>query len=249
MVIILLGLSNERDVYMKKVLIIEDEQSILKLLSYNLEQEGYVVESAMDGQEGLNMALENVYDIILLDLMLPSKDGMDICREIRQEKIEVPIIMLTAKDTEIDKILGLEIGADDYITKPFSPREVVARMKAIFRRYKQSESSANSRNDEEMIAVGEIEIYPEKYEVLIRGELIELTPKEFELLLYLARRTGWILSREQLLNAIWNYDFAGETRIVDVHVSHLREKIEEDTKKPEYIITARGFGYKLEAPK
>ncbi|HLR88394.1 MAG TPA: response regulator transcription factor [Atopostipes sp.] len=234
---------------MKKVLIIEDEQSILKLLSYNLEQEGYVVESAMDGQEGLNMALENVYDIILLDLMLPSKDGMDICREIRQEKIEVPIIMLTAKDTEIDKILGLEIGADDYITKPFSPREVVARMKAIFRRYKQSESSANSRNDEEMIAVGEIEIYPEKYEVFVRGELIELTPKEFELLLYLARRTGRILSREQLLNAIWNYDFAGETRIVDVHVSHLREKIEEDTKKPEYIITARGFGYKLEAPK
>ncbi|MEY8291513.1 response regulator transcription factor [Carnobacteriaceae bacterium 52-44] len=234
---------------MKKVLIIEDEQSILKLLSYNLEQEGYVVESAMDGQEGLNMALENVYDIILLDLMLPSKDGMDICREIRQEKIEVPIIMLTAKDTEIDKILGLEIGADDYITKPFSPREVVARMKAIFRRYKQSESSVKSRNDEEMIAVGEIEIYPEKYEVFVRGELIELTPKEFELLLYLARRTGRILSREQLLNAIWNYDFAGETRIVDVHVSHLREKIEEDTKKPEYIITARGFGYKLEAPK
>lgn len=249
MVIVLLVLSNERDVYMKKVLIIEDEQSILKLLSYNLEQEGYVVESAMDGQEGLNMALENVYDIILLDLMLPSKDGMDICREIRQEKIEVPIIMLTAKDTEIDKILGLEIGADDYITKPFSPREVVARMKAIFRRYKQSESSVKSRNDEEMIAVGEIEIYPEKYEVFVRGELIELTPKEFELLLYLARRTGRILSREQLLNAIWNYDFAGETRIVDVHVSHLREKIEEDTKKPEYIITARGFGYKLEAPK
>lgn len=234
---------------MKKVLIIEDEQSILKLLSYNLEQEGYIVEYAMDGQEGLNMALENVYDIILLDLMLPNKNGMDICREIRQEKIEVPIIMLTAKDTEIDKILGLEIGADDYITKPFSPREVIARMKAIFRRYKQAESSTNSRNNEEMIAVGDIEIYPEKYEVFIRGELIDLTPKEFELLLYLARRTGRILSREQLLNAIWNYDFAGETRIVDVHISHLREKIEENTKKPEYIITARGFGYKLEAPK
>ena len=174
---------------------------------------------------------------------------MDICRTIRQEKIEVPIIMLTAKDTEIDKILGLEIGADDYITKPFSPREVVARIKAILRRYKQSKSSKTLRNDEEVFAVGEIIIYPEKYEVFVRDELIELTPKEFELLLYLSRRIGRILSREQLLNAIWNYDFAGETRIVDVHISHLREKIEKDTKKPEYIVTARGFGYKLEAPK
>ena len=234
---------------MQKILIIEDEQSILKLLSYNLEQEGYDVEFSMDGQEGLDMALENTYDMILLDLMLPSRDGMDICRTIRQEKIEVPIIMLTAKDTEIDKILGLEIGADDYITKPFSPREVVARIKAILRRYKQSKSSKTLRNDEEVIAVGEIIIYPEKYEVFVRDELIELTPKEFELLLYLSRRIGRILSREQLLNAIWNYDFAGETRIVDVHISHLREKIEKDTKKPEYIVTARGFGYKLEAPK
>src|SRR5699024_9055542 len=239
----------ERDDNMKKILIIEDEQSILKLLSYNLEQEGYDVEFSMDGQEGLDMALENTYDMILLDLMLPSRDGMDICQTIRQEKIEVTIIMRTAKDTEIDKILGLEIGADDYITKPFSPREVVARIKAILRRYKQSKSSKTLRNDEEVIAVGEIIIYPEKYEVFVRDELIELTPKEFELLLYLSRRIGRILSREQLLNAIWNYDFAGETRIVDVHISHLREKIEKDTKKPEYIVTARGFGYKLEAPK
>ncbi|HLR92752.1 MAG TPA: response regulator transcription factor [Atopostipes sp.] len=234
---------------MKKVLIIEDEQSILKLLTYNLEQEGYAVESSMDGQEGLEMALKNTYDMILLDLMLPNKNGMDICREIRQEKNEVPIIMLTAKDTEIDKILGLEIGADDYITKPFSPREVIARMKAIFRRYKQTETTTTNGDEEEVIVVGDIEIFPDKYEVNVRGEAIELTPKEFDLLLYLARRTGRILSREQLLNAIWNYDFAGETRIVDVHVSHLREKIEVDTKKPEYIITARGFGYKLEAPK
>ncbi len=235
---------------MKKILIVEDEQSILKLLSYNLEREGYEVESSMDGQEGLDMALTRSYDMILLDLMLPSKDGMDICREIRQEKIEVPIIMLTAKDTEIDKILGLEIGADDYITKPFSPREVIARMKAIFRRYKQADPSDTSQQaEDEVIAVGDITIYPEKYEVTVRGESIELTPKEFDLLLYLARRTERILSREQLLNAIWNYDFAGETRIVDVHISHLREKIELDTKKPEYIITARGFGYKLEEPR
>lgn len=234
---------------MKKILIIEDELSILKLLSYNLEREGYKVDSSMDGQEGLDKALENKYDMILLDLMLPNKDGMEICREIRQEKIETPIIMLTAKDSEIDKIIGLEIGADDYITKPFSPREVVARMKAVFRRYKQSATADTKEDNEEVVIVGEIEIFPEKYEVMVRGENLDLTPKEFDLLLYLARRTGRILSREQLLNAIWNYDFAGETRIVDVHISHLREKIEVDTKKPEYIITARGFGYKLEGPK
>lgn len=237
---------------MKKILIVEDELSILKLLTYNLEQEGYKVESAMEGNEGLEMALSNEYDMVLLDLMLPNKDGMEICRELRQEKSEVPIIMLTAKDSEIDKILGLEIGADDYITKPFSPREVIARMKAIFRRYKKSEKKKEvetKQPQEEVVIVGDIVIYPEKYEVFVRDVLIELTPKEFELLIYLARRTGRILSREQLLNAIWNYDFAGETRIVDVHISHLREKIEKNTKKPEYIITARGFGYKLEDPK
>lgn len=237
---------------MKKILIVEDELSILKLLTYNLEQEGYEVESAMEGDKGLEMALHNSYDMVLLDLMLPNKDGMEICRELRQEKREVPIIMLTAKDSEIDKILGLEIGADDYITKPFSPREVIARMKAIFRRYKKSEDkkeTESKQTQEEVVIVGDIMIYPEKYEVFVRDILIELTPKEFELLIYLARRTGRILSREQLLNAIWNYDFAGETRIVDVHISHLREKIEENTKKPEYIITARGFGYKLEEPK
>lgn len=237
---------------MKKVLIIEDEQSILKLLSYNLEQEGYAVEATMDGQEGLDLALKNSYDMILLDLMLPNKDGMEICRELRHERVEVPIIMLTAKDTEIDKILGLEIGADDYITKPFSPREVIARMKAILRRYKQTPSSEKKENiqvDEEVINVGEIAIYPDQYEVMVHDNVIDLTPKEFDLLLYLARRTGRILSREQLVNAIWNYDFAGETRIVDVHISHLREKIEPTPKKPEYIITARGFGYKLEVPK
>lgn len=235
---------------MKKVLVIEDELSILKLLTYNLEQEGYEVESSLDGEAGLQMALNNPYHMILLDLMLPNKDGMEICREIRQAKSEIPIIMLTAKDSEIDKILGLEIGADDYITKPFSPREVIARMKAIFRRYKSAEKEIEQKhNQEDVIMVGDIVIYPEKFEVYVRDELIELTPKEFELLIYLARRTGRILSREQLLNAIWNYDFAGETRIVDVHISHLREKIEIDTKKPKYIITARGFGYKLEEPK
>lgn len=235
---------------MKKILIIEDESSIAKLLSYNIEQEGYETDTAMDGREGYELALEKDFDLIILDLMLPSMDGIEICRQLRGEKIDTPIIMLTAKDSEIDKIIGLEIGADDYMTKPFSPREVIARMKAVFRRYEKGQAPvASASENEDIIVVGEIEINPAEFKVNVRGEEIVLTPKEFDLLLYLAKRQSRILSREQLLNAIWNYDFAGETRIVDVHISHLREKIEEDTKKPQYIKTARGFGYKFEAPK
>lgn len=175
-------------------------------------------------------------------------DGIEICRELRREKVDTPIIMLTAKDSEIDKIIGLEIGADDYMTKPFSPREVIARMKAVFRRYEKGQQKPVEQVDDSIIIVGDIEINPAEFTVKVRGEEIILTPKEFELLIYLAKRQSRILSREQLLNAIWNYDFAGETRIVDVHISHLREKIEEDTKEPKYIKTARGFGYKFEAP-
>lgn len=235
---------------MKKVLVIEDELSIVKLLQYNLEKENYEVEVAMDGEEGLKMALENTYAIILLDLMLPSKDGMDVCREIRGEKIDTPIIMLTAKDSEIDKIVGLEIGADDYITKPFSPREVIARIKAISRRVgKQNKPAPKAETTEKVNAFDHITIYPENFEVYVNEEKVDFTPKEFELLVYLAENKNRILSREQLLMAVWDYDFSGETRIVDVHISHLREKIEEDPKKPQYIKTARGFGYKLEVRK
>lgn len=233
---------------MKKILIIEDETSIAKLLSYNIEQEGYETKTFMDGEEGFKRALDNDFDLILLDLMLPSMDGIEICRQLRREKVDTPIIMLTAKDSEIDKIIGLEIGADDYITKPFSPREVIARMKAIFRRYNKSQESTDEAPSENTISVGDIVINPTEFNVTVRGEETFLTPKEFDLLLYLAKRQGRILSREQLLNAIWNYDFAGETRIVDVHISHLREKLEEDTKNPKYVKTARGFGYKFEAP-
>lgn len=238
----------EGRVVMKKVLIVEDEQSIVKLLSYNLENEGFQIDVAMDGQEGFELGAQGSYDMIILDLMLPGKDGMDVCRELRQEKIDTPIIILTAKDAEIDKIIGLEIGADDYMTKPFSPREVIARMKAIFRRLEKSEANEEVSSKEEVIQVGDIEIFPEKYEVLVRKDPIVLTPKEFDLLLYLVRRQDRILSREQLLSTIWDYDFVGETRIVDVHISHLREKIEEDSKNPKYIKTARGFGYKFEEP-
>lgn len=235
---------------MKKVLIVEDELSIVKLLQYNLEKENYEVEVAMDGEEGLKLALDNEYAIILLDLMLPSKDGMDVCREIRGEKIDTPIIMLTAKDSEIDKIVGLEIGADDYITKPFSPREVIARIKAISRRVgKQNKPKQTTDRDEKVISFDNISIYPENFEVYVNDEKVQFTPKEFELLVYLAENKNRILSREQLLLAVWDYDFSGETRIVDVHISHLRDKIEENPKKPQYIKTARGFGYKLEVPR
>lgn len=174
--------------------------------------------------------------------MLPGMDGMDVCKQLRLGKINTPILMLTAKSDELDKILGLELGADDYITKPFSPREVVARVKAILRR-------AETKTEEETadaIKVGDLRILPEQFEAYFKEKKLELTPKEFELLLYLANHAGKVLSRDQLLDAVWNFDFAGDTRIVDVHISHLREKMEEDTKQPQYIKTVRGFGYKME---
>ena len=242
---------------MKKALLVDDEPSIVTLLAFNLEKDGYEVTTATDGAEGYRLAISNPFDFIILDLMLPSMDGMDICKRLRQEKFDTPIMILTAKDDELEKIIGLELGADDYMTKPFSPREVLARMKAILRRTNKAvpaEPVATAQpepteDETEKIEVGEITIFPQLYEVHVAGELIEVTPKEFELLLYMAKRANRILSREQLLNAIWNFDYAGETRIVDVHISHLREKIEKDTKNPQYIRTVRGFGYKFEVAK
>ena len=242
---------------MKKVLLVDDEPSIVTLLAFNLEKDGYEVTTATDGAEGYRLAISNPFDFIILDLMLPSMDGMDICKRLRQEKFDTPIMILTAKDDELEKIIGLELGADDYMTKPFSPREVLARMKATLRRTNKAvpaEPVATAQpepteDETEKIEVGEITIFPQLYEVHVAGELIEVTPKEFELLLYMAKRANRILSREQLLNAIWNFDYAGETRIVDVHISHLREKIEKDTKNPQYIRTVRGFGYKFEVAK
>ncbi|WP_066311322.1 response regulator transcription factor [Bacillus sp. FJAT-29814] len=233
-----------------KVLVVDDEQSIVTLLQYNLEQAGYDVITAMDGEEGKRMAELEAPDIIVLDLMLPKLDGMEVCKQLRQEKIMTPILMLTAKDDELDKILGLELGADDYMVKPFSPREVIARVKAILRRTQQLKEAVDGDSDEgAQINIGKLKIYPEKYEALFSDQLLELTLKEFELLLYLAQNKGRVMTRDQLLSAVWNYDFAGDTRIVDVHISHLREKIEADTKKPVYIKTIRGLGYKLEEPK
>lgn len=232
---------------MKRILVVDDEPSIVTLLTFNLEKEGYEVESALDGETAYEMALNGSYDFIILDLMLPNKSGMDVCKDLRQQQVDTPILMLTAKDEELEKIIGLELGADDYMTKPFSPRELLARMSAIFRRSepKQSQSTAEARDDMNALRIGDITIFPEKFEVYVGEDIIDLTPKEFELLLYMAKKKNRILSRSQLLNAIWDYDYSGGTRIVDVHVSHLRDKIEEDTKNPKYIQTVRGFGYRL----
>ncbi|HET7627820.1 MAG TPA: response regulator transcription factor [Bacillales bacterium] len=231
------------------ILVVEDEASIITLLEYNLSKAGFDVASATDGEKGMELAEKQQPDLVLLDLMLPKMDGLEVCKQLRRQNKRLPIIMLTAKDDEFDKVLGLELGADDYITKPFSPREVVARVKAVLRRsHVFSDRSERDEEEETVMKIGDMEIYPLRYEVFMNGEIVDLTPKQFELLVYLAENKGRVLSREQLLNAIWAFDYTGDTRIVDVHVSHLREKFETDKKNPGYIKTVRGFGYKLEAP-
>ncbi|SFD60373.1 two-component system, OmpR family, alkaline phosphatase synthesis response regulator PhoP [Lentibacillus persicus] len=228
----------------KRILIVDDESSIVTLLKFNVEQAGFESDVAYDGLEAVKKAEEGNFDLIILDLMLPEMDGTEVCKHLRSNKIDTPILMLTAKDEEIDKILGLELGADDYLTKPFSPKEVVARIKAILRRAAKTEDSVSSS-----IQIGDLTVYPDRYEAELKGKPLTFTRKEFELLYYLVSHKGIVLSRDKLLSAVWNYDFAGDTRIVDVHVSHLREKIEPDTKKPTYIKTVRGLGYKLESLK
>lgn len=234
---------------MKKVLVVDDEPSIVTLLTFNLEKEGYQVASATDGLDGLQLALSESFDFIILDVMLPSLDGIEIMKRLRQEKIDTPILILTAKDDPIDRILGLEIGADDYLAKPFSPREVIARMKAIFRRMEPRRQEESVLSDgSNLLIVGEIQANLATYQVEMSGKPIVLTPKEFELLIYFMRRKNHVIDRDTLLNQIWNFDFDGQTRIVDVHISHLREKIEPNPKKPQYLLTIRGFGYKFQEP-
>ncbi|GGE37221.1 DNA-binding response regulator [Pullulanibacillus camelliae] len=232
----------------KKILVVDDEESIVTLVQFHLQKEGYTVIAASDGPIALHLAQEERPDLIVLDLMLPGMDGLDVCRELRQKQFNMPIVMLTAKDDEFDKVLGLELGADDYLTKPFSPRELVARVKAVLRRSKSAEQMEQDDHDSP-ITIAELKVFPDEYKAYFRGEEMELTPKEFELLLFLSRNKKRVLSRDQLLSAVWDYDFAGDTRIVDVHISHLREKLEDNTKKPVYIKTIRGFGYKMEVPK
>ncbi|KGR91434.1 chemotaxis protein CheY [Ureibacillus massiliensis 4400831 = CIP 108448 = CCUG 49529] len=233
----------------KVILVVEDEVSIATLLKYNLERVGFEVLLAHDGKEGLDTALEKSPDLIILDLMLPTMDGMEICKELRSQKKNIPIIMLTARDDEFDKVLGLELGADDYMTKPFSPREVIARVKAVLRRFTPSSDIEEEDLENKTLQFGKLVVYPERFEALLDDEPLEFTPKEFELLVYLLENKNRVLTRDQLLSAVWNYDFAGDTRIVDVHISHLREKIEENSRKPKFIKTIRGIGYKFEEPK
>jgi two-component system response regulator VicR len=226
----------------RTILVVEDEQPIIDILSFNLQKEGYRVLEALDGQTGLNMALEHSPDLILLDVMLPGLDGFEVCKRVR-EKSSVPIIMLTAREEEVDKVLGLELGADDYITKPFSVRELTARVKAHLRRMSIDKSDMTKKDDKNIIRSGELEINLERYEVRKNGKVVEITLREFELLKFLAMQTEKIFSRENLLENVWGYEYYGDVRTVDVTVRRLREKIEDDPSKPKYIITKRGVGY------
>ena len=223
------------------VLIVEDEQAIMDILKYNFTKEGYKVLEAMDGETGLSLALSENPDLILLDVMLPKMDGFEVCRKVR-EKSSVPIIMLTAREEEVDKVLGLELGADDYMTKPFSIRELTARVKANLRRTSIDREQTSTENTNS-ITSGDLIINLERYEVMKYGKVIYITLREFELLKFLALQPDKIFSRESLLENVWGYEYYGDVRTVDVTVRRLREKIEDDPGMPRYIITKRGVGY------
>ena len=226
----------------KKVLVVDDEKAIVDILKFNLKREGYETIEAYDGEDGLNLAMAEKPDLILLDVMLPSMPGFDVCKKIR-EKSNVPIIMLTARTDEIDKVLGLELGADDYITKPFGIREVMARVKANLRR-NTMEASENAENkDSSVLDFGSLKIDVEKFEASKDGKVLELTLREFELLKFLAQQPEKIFSRETLLEKVWGYEYFGDFRTVDVTVRRLREKIEDDASEPKYVMTKRGRGY------
>ncbi|RYS64889.1 cell wall metabolism DNA-binding response regulator WalR [Bacillus thuringiensis] len=229
----------------KKILVVDDEKPIADILKFNLEKEGFEIVMAHDGDEAIEKANEEQPDMVLLDIMLPGKDGLEVCREIRKSS-EMPIIMLTAKDSEIDKVLGLELGADDYVTKPFSTRELLARVKANLRRHQQGGAAEKEENTE--MVIGPIVINPNAYSVTKREENIELTHREFELLHYLAKHLGQVMTREHLLQTVWGYDYFGDVRTVDVTVRRLREKIEDNPSHSTLIVTRRGVGYYLRDP-
>ena len=230
-----------------KILIVDDEKPITDIIKYNLEKEGYETAIAFDGEAALEQVQEETPDLIILDLMLPKIDGLEVARQVRKTK-DTPIIMLTAKDSELDKVLGLEMGADDYVTKPFSNRELVARVKENLRRQKVNVDNNNTETNSN-IEVGDLKILPEAYTVTKNNKEIELTHREFELLYYLAQHLGQVMTRENLLQTVWGYDYFGDVRTVDVTVRRLREKIETDPSKPEYLITRRGVGYYLKSDK
>ncbi|ERK56796.1 transcriptional regulatory protein WalR [Gemella bergeri ATCC 700627] len=224
-----------------KILVVDDEEPIAKILDFNLKKEGYEVIVANDGEKAVELAFSENPDLILLDLMLPKKDGMEVCREVRAQK-NIPIIMLTAKNTEIDKVLGLEFGADDYVTKPFSTRELMARVKVNLRRVTKNQEEKEEKTNDNLV-VKNIVIYPEAYIIKKNGQEVDLTRREFDLFYYLAQHRGQVLTRENLLQTVWGYDYFGDVRTVDVTVRRLREKVEDDSSQPEYIMTRRGVGY------
>ncbi len=226
-----------------KVLVVEDEANLRDAIAYNLELEGYQVLTASDGVEGLAKARNQMPDLIVLDIMLPLISGLDVCRSIRKES-DVSVIMLTAKGEEVDKVVGLEIGADDYVTKPFSMRELMARVRALHRRSSQIQYA--STTEEEILISGELKVNVSSHTVTLSGRQIPCRPREFELLAHLMRSKGRAFTRRQLLNTVWEDDYVGDERTVDVHIRWLREKIEEDSSKPKKIITIRGYGYRLD---
>lgn len=232
----------------QKILVIEDEINIQELLKYNLEKNGYHVIVADNGTEGIEKAQSDTPDLILLDIMLPGLDGLEVCKLLRMDKRtkKVPIFMLTAKSEELDKVLGLELGADDYITKPFSIKELIARIRAAMRRtYEDRTEDEGVENGGPVLRVSDIEIDSEKYEVRKSGEKLVLTLKEFELLKMLAENKGKVMTRDFLLDKVWGYDYVGETRTVDVHIRHLRQKLEDGEVGSQLIETIRGVGYRL----
>ena len=231
-----------------KVLIVEDDPTLLETLEYNLSHQDYDVLTATDGHQALQVAREKEPDLMVLDLMLPGIDGIEVCRILRQE-MNLPILMLTAKDEEVDKVVGLEVGADDYMTKPFSMRELIARVKALLRRERliREEMSAEDRvRGEQALTFGDLRIDVSRREVTRDGENLHLKPREYELLAFLARHRGMVLSRDLVLERVWGWDYDGGSRTVDVHVHWLREKIEPDPKNPTRIVTVRGVGYRFE---
>ncbi|MGI6566332.1 MAG: response regulator transcription factor [Firmicutes bacterium] len=227
----------------EKILVVDDEQSIVELIKFNLEREDWHVVTAYDGDEALDVFRREKPDLVLLDIMLPIKDGWQVCRELR-ETSSVPIIMLTAKGDEPDKIKGLEIGADDYVTKPFSPKELIARVRAALRRASQAAPPS-----QHVVTLQGLRIDIDRHQVTLDGEPLTLTPKEFDLLLLLVQNKGKVLTRDMLLETVWGYDYGGETRTVDVHIRRLRQKMNEDPSSPRYIHTVHGVGYKVEEPR
>ncbi len=225
-----------------RILVVDDERPIAEILKFSFEREGFEVETAFDGEEAVAKARTSQFDLVILDIMLPKLDGFSVCREIRRFS-NVPILMLTAKEDEVDKVLGLELGADDYVTKPFSPRELIARVRAILRRTRLAEGNRAGAVSDEILRGGDITINLTSYEVRKGDKPLELTPREFELLRFLVAHAGQVFSREALLEEVWGYDYYGDVRTVDVTVRRLREKLGDSAARPAYIKTRRGVGY------